>query len=575
MTLKLIYGGFNYVADVDGSYADANSLSTLIGDTASNSVALTDDFGIDAADGEVYGDYSTDSTTGNTETFADMTATIQAAEADGLSVLVRPLIDFTADASAATLKSPDGTQYSDGEWRAYYNPTDVSAFFSSYTTEIVAEAKAAQAGGAQIFDVGTELDQLTGPAYESYWNTLITDVRAVFSGALTYSAIDDDDLSPWQYGGTGLAAGTGNLATQVSFWDKLDYVGIDEYAAISDVNKNGGGADPTLQDLIKGWEDTPTDPTTKAMTGGLSLIKYYEDLSATIGKPLLFTELGYNSAPDAAYQPFYTSSNVYDPTLQANLYQAFVTAWQAQGNNSLEGVYIWDWEPNPATVGAGTDPSWTPQGNSGALQVVDSAYTAATACFAEGTRIATPEGACAVEQLAVGQEVKLARGGAAPVQWLGHRRVDCTRHPRPHDVWPVRVRPGAFGPGAPARGMRLSPDHAVFVDDVLIPIRHLANGTTIAQAPCDAVTYWHVELARHDVILAEGLPCESFLDTGNRAAFENGGAAVQLFADFAQRMWDGDACAPLVLAGPALEAARATLRSGRRGRGKRSAGANR
>lgn len=409
--LHLDYAGFNYVADVDGSYASANSLSTMIAQTASNAVALTDDYGIDAATSKVYGDYNTAGTTGNTETLADMTAAIEAAEKDGLSVLVRPLVDFTADASTATLTGSDGNVYYDTEWRAYYNPTSISSFFASYTTDVVAEAKAAQAAGAQLFDIGTELDQLAGSAYLSYWTTLISDVRAVFSGKLTYSAIDDTDLSPWQYGGTNLPAGTGNFATQISFWSQLDYVGIDEYAAISDVDEAGGGADPTLAQLIAGWEDTPTDPTTLAMTGGLSLIKYYEGLAATIGKPLLFTEIGYNSAPDAAYQPFYTSSATYDPALQANLYQAFVTAWKAQGNTSLQGVYIWNWEPDPTTVGAGEGPNWTPQDNTGALQVVDAAYTAATACYAAGTLIATEDGDCPVEQLAVGQRVMLARSG--------------------------------------------------------------------------------------------------------------------------------------------------------------------
>ena len=62
------------------------------------------------------------------------------------------------------------------------------------------------------------------------------------------------------------------------------------------------------------------------------------------------------------------------------------------------------------------------------------------------------------------------------------------------------------------RDLFLSPDHAVYVNDVLIPIRHLINGSTIAQVPMDRVTYYHLELAQHDVVLAQGLPAESFLD---------------------------------------------------------------
>ena len=150
------------------------------------------------------------------------------------------------------------------------------------------------------------------------------------------------------------------------------------------------------------------------MTNGASLIQYYESVAATIGKPLLFTELGYNSAPDAASQPFYTSSNTYDPTLQANLYQAFLTAWQEQGNSSLEGVYIWDWEPDPGSVGAGVDPSWTPQGNAGALAVLATGFAA---CYAAGTGIATPGGDVAIEKLAIGDLVTdgVGRRAAGPV----------------------------------------------------------------------------------------------------------------------------------------------------------------
>src|ERR1019366_10641252 len=59
---------------------------------------------------------------------------------------------------------------------------------------------------------------------------------------------------------------------------------------------------------------------------------------------------------------------------------------------------------------------------------------------------------------------------------------------------------------------------------VLIPIRYLVNGRSIAQEARDEVTYWHVELARHDILLAEGLPAESYLDTGNRDAFADNAA---------------------------------------------------
>ena len=180
------------------------------------------------------------------------------------------------------------------------------------------------------------------------------------------------------------------------------------------------------------------------------------------------------------------------------------------------------------------------------------------ACFRAGTRIRTPGGEVAVEALRVGDAVVSHFGGTVPVRWIGQRRLDVGRHKRPWDVAPVRVRAGAFGVGVPSRDVLLSPDHAVFADGVLVPVRYLVNGRTIAQEWAREVTYFHVELPAHDVVLAEGLPCESYLDTGNRSAFANGGGAVQLHPHFAPaEVWASAACAPLVLEGAELAAVRA------------------
>jgi hypothetical protein len=143
-----------------------------------------------------------------------------------------------------------------------------------------------------------------------------------------------------------------------------------------------------------------------------------------------------------------------------------------------------------------------------------------------------------------------------PVKWLGHRRVDCLRHPDPEQVWPIRVRAHAFGTDRPRRDVRLSPDHAVFIEGRLIQIRQLVNGATILQEPIEHVTYYHVELARHDVLTAEGLAAESYLDTGNRAAFANGAAPMALHPNFAgtdeDRRQHG-ACAPLATGAEEVE----------------------
>jgi len=165
------------------------------------------------------------------------------------------------------------------------------------------------------------------------------------------------------------------------------------------------------------------------------------------------------------------------------------------------------------------------------------------ACFAEGTRVQTEDGMVAVEHLTVGDRVVTRETAASahpparcePIVWIGERIVNCRAHPRPETVWPVRVRAGAFGENVPVRDLYLSPDHAVFVDNVLIPVKLLLNATTIAQVGNDRVRYFHVELPRHAIILAEGLTVESYLDTDARANFQRTGETIRLFPDFAPR----------------------------------------
>ncbi len=179
-------------------------------------------------------------------------------------------------------------------------------------------------------------------------------------------------------------------------------------------------------------------------------------------------------------------------------------------------------------------------------------------CFVTGTQIAAEAGEVAVEALRPGMRVR-TRAGMRPVVWVGRRRVDLRRHPDPAAVAPIRILAHAFGRGRPHRALWLSPDHAVFVAGALIPIRCLVNGATIAREDRAAVVYHHVELDRHDVMQAEGLAVESYLDTGNRSAFE-GGAALDLHPDFAPKRWGVDACAPLLTGGAIVAAVRGRTR---------------
>ncbi|HKM61352.1 MAG TPA: Hint domain-containing protein [Acidisphaera sp.] len=179
-------------------------------------------------------------------------------------------------------------------------------------------------------------------------------------------------------------------------------------------------------------------------------------------------------------------------------------------------------------------------------------------CLVAGTRVLTPDGEVAVEALAIGGRVLTASGASRPIVWLGHCSIDTTKHPRPSAVWPVLVRAGAFAEGRPSADLWLSPGHNVVVDGVLMPIVALVNGRTVVQVRRPTVEYWHVELDAHDIVLAQGLAAESYLDTGNRGAFENGGAFVIEHPDLGPKHW-ADTCLPLVLEGPRIGAARAAL----------------
>ncbi len=178
-------------------------------------------------------------------------------------------------------------------------------------------------------------------------------------------------------------------------------------------------------------------------------------------------------------------------------------------------------------------------------------------CYARGTRLLTAQGERPVEQLRPGDTVTTLSGAEAAIRWVGHRRIDIARHPQPDFVRPVRIAAHAFADGLPRRDLLVSPEHALFVDGVLIPAHRLLNDRSVTQDAPACVEYFHVELDRHEVLLAEGLPAESYLDTGNRTMFAN----APLVALHPEPVASGspDALAPLVLEGPLLDAVRARL----------------
>ncbi len=185
------------------------------------------------------------------------------------------------------------------------------------------------------------------------------------------------------------------------------------------------------------------------------------------------------------------------------------------------------------------------------------------ACYAAGSRIATPTEMAPVETLRPGDSVLAWQDGAwrpAPVRWVGQRTVDLARHPRPQQAAPIRIAAGAIAEGVPCRDLLLSPDHAVLIDAALIQAQALLNGITVTQQTPPQISYWHVELDQHGLLLAEGLAAESYLDTGNRALFAGESGATPLHPDLASAAaWTTRGCAPLHLADVAVTAAHARV----------------
>lgn len=143
-------------------------------------------------------------------------------------------------------------------------------------------------------------------------------------------------------------------------------------------------------------------------------------------------------------------------------------------------------------------------------------------CFLRGCRIRTADGYRPIESLAVGQSVVAHFGGVSRIEAIRSFTLGRTG---PRHTWegasrPVRVKAGALGVNSPANDLCLTASHAVFADGVLVPVGNLVNGTSIVLETADGhdtLEFFHIALARHDVIDAEGAACESWRDASVEA----------------------------------------------------------
>jgi hypothetical protein len=178
------------------------------------------------------------------------------------------------------------------------------------------------------------------------------------------------------------------------------------------------------------------------------------------------------------------------------------------------------WDVTVSTGPAGETLLIFPEGETLLLQGVDPAsvsvpgmlYAMGVPCLVAGTRILTPQGPRRVERLQVGDLVCLAGGGTAPLLWVGARHISAADIAARPALRPVRIRAGSHGA---LRDLLVSPQHAVRVGfgpgAALVRAGHLARldwGARQAQAIRE-VSYHHLLLPRHDILLAEGVPVES------------------------------------------------------------------
>jgi Hint domain len=164
----------------------------------------------------------------------------------------------------------------------------------------------------------------------------------------------------------------------------------------------------------------------------------------------------------------------------------------------------------------------------------------------------------AIESLKIGDRVMTMSGITRPIRWIGRRSYSNDAAWGNREVLPILIRAGALGDELPQRDLWVSPEHAMFIDGMLIPAAALVNGTSIVQEEfIDEVTYFHVEFDTHTVIYAEGAASESFIDDASRQMFDNASQYARLYPT-AVRM-PARFCAPRIEDGEALEAVRVRL----------------
>jgi hypothetical protein len=180
------------------------------------------------------------------------------------------------------------------------------------------------------------------------------------------------------------------------------------------------------------------------------------------------------------------------------------------------------------------------------------------ASFCAGTKILSTRGRVRIENLRVGDEVITFAGHTMPIRWIGERTY--RRHfarLSPGSV-PILIKAGALDDGVPSRDVYVSPAHRIYLDGVLVAASDLVNHASILACPeMDPISYFHLELSAHAILLAEDMPAESYVERGNRAMFLRTSYATPYDPTVGTPAWTS--CAPLVQRGMTLDRIRDRL----------------
>lgn len=293
--------GMSYATWWSGNYASSGSDLSLghLADTGATWISLiVTGYQDDLTSTDIY-------TNTATPTDADLIHAIQRAHSLGLKVMLKPHVDLWNDPAHWRGQITFGDE---AQWQAW---------FASYRSFIDHYADLAKAQGVEQFCVGTEL---SGTAQrEADWRAVIADVRSRYHGPIIY------------------AANQGGEETGITWWDAVDYIGVDAYYSLTEED------DPTLAELEAGWD------------GPLVTLSA---LAATWNKPILFPEIGYRSIDGANRDPWnWQRSGALDLQEQAEAYQAFFDRVWSQP--WFGGVFWWMWETDPF-AGGPCDTGYTP-----------------------------------------------------------------------------------------------------------------------------------------------------------------------------------------------------------------------